>query len=103
MTAASRAEVLEALAADHRLRGFLRDGRLARLPARQSPRRLLLEQVCRAFEPGVRYRESAVNEVLRAIHPDYAALRRYLVDSELLAREAGEYWRIGGPVDLSPR
>ena len=39
----------------------------------------------------------ADHAVLRAWHPDHAALRRYLVDELLLARDAGIYWRIGGP------
>jgi hypothetical protein len=30
---------------------------------------------------------------------DTAALRRYLVDEDLLARERGEYWRAGGTFD----
>lgn len=38
--------------------------------------------------------------MLRAFHDDHAALRRYLVESELLSREANVYWRSGGPVDL---
>jgi len=47
----------------------------------------------------VRYPERQVNAMLRAWYPDYAALRRYLVDEHLLAREAGEYWRAGGWAD----
>ena len=42
--------------------------------------------------------ERQVNDVLGALHPDYAALRRYLVDEHLMDRAGGEYWRIGGPV-----
>ena len=41
-----------------------------------------------------------MNTVLREVWPDYAALRRYLVDAGLLARSSGEYWRIGGRVDV---
>jgi hypothetical protein len=80
------------------LRAFIVEGRLVSIPAAQGKRRVILEHVAQAFEPGVRYREREVNAVLRAWHPDYASLRRYLVDEALLAREAGEYWRIGGPV-----
>jgi hypothetical protein len=80
------------------LRAFVRDGQLTSLPATRGKRRVLLEHIAAAFEPGVRYSEKDVNAVLRAWHPDYAALRRYLVDEELLAREGGRYWRIGGPV-----
>ena len=31
---------------------------------------------------------------------DVAAVRRYLVDEHLLERADGQYWRIGGPVDV---
>ena len=34
------------------------------------------------------------------LYPDYASLRRYLVDEGLLSRERGLYWRTGGPVEV---
>jgi hypothetical protein len=52
------------------------------------------------FAPGRRYREDEVNDALRGIWADVAALRRYLVDAALLDRSEGVYWRIGGPVDV---
>jgi hypothetical protein len=54
--------------------------------------------VCQVFEPGVRYAEQDANALLRAFHPDHAALRRYLVDEGFLSREGGTYWRSGGTV-----
>lgn len=90
--------VLAAVAHDPRLRGFLGHGRIEIMPARQSRRRLLLDQIAQAFEPGVRYPERRVSLFLAAIHPDYATLRRYLVDEEFLSRSDGEYWRSGGTV-----
>jgi hypothetical protein len=98
MTELSPPDILAALARDTRLRGYLRDGMIATMPARRSRRLLLLTEMAQAFEPGVRYPERVVNEVLSAMHPDYAALRRYLVDEEMLDRGEGEYWRVGGPV-----
>lgn len=98
MTETSPAEVLAALAGNVQLRVFLRDGMIESIPAKRSRRLLLLAEVAQAFEPGVRYTERQVNDVLGALHPDYAALRRYLVDEQLMARASGEYWRIGGPV-----
>jgi hypothetical protein len=82
------------------LRAFLRDGRLVQLPAARGKRRVVLEHIVASFEPGVKYPERAVDAVLRAWHPDHATLRRHLVDEELLARAAGAYWRIGGPVPV---
>lgn len=81
------------------LRAFIRDGRLVQLPAVRGKRRVVLEHIAAAsFEPGRRYPERVVDALLRAWHPDHATLRRYLVDEELMDREAGLYWRIGGPV-----
>ena len=51
--------------------------------------RYLLEQ----FEWDRRYTEKEVNEIISRTHEDYAALRRYLVDSRRLAREREIYWR----------
>jgi hypothetical protein len=68
------------------------------MPARQSRRRLLLDVIAQAFEPGVRYPEHRVSQFLGEIHGDHAALRRYLVDEQFLSRADGEYWRSGGTV-----
>ena len=98
MTELDPAVVLHALARHPSLRGFVRHGRVDTMPARLSRRRLLLNEVAQAFEPGIRYPEREVNGVLAAIHPDWAALRRYLVDEGFLDRAAGMYWRVGGTV-----
>jgi hypothetical protein len=82
------------------LRAFIRDGRITVLPARQARRRLLLDQVAQAFEPGRKYPEPAVDEILKSVFDDHCTLRRYLVDAAFLSRTAaGIYWRAGGTVD----
>ena len=90
--------VLEAVTEEPRLRVFVGDGRIQALPAKQSRRLMLLEKIAQAFEPGVRYPERDVSLFLGALHADYAALRRYLVDADFLSRADGEYWRSGGAV-----
>lgn len=81
------------------LRAFMADGRLVRMPAAQSKRRVILEHIVSVFEPGVRYPEREVDAILRAWYDDHATLRRYLIDADLMNRDQGVYWRIGGPVD----
>jgi hypothetical protein len=90
--------VLEAVTDDPQLRVFVGDGRIQALPAKQSRRLALLDKIAQAFEPGVRYPERDVSLFLGAMHSDYAALRRYLVDADFLSRANGEYWRSGGTV-----
>lgn len=80
------------------LEAFVRDGRITSLPASRTKRLVLLDWVVQVFEPGVRYAERDVNELLAARHGDTAMLRRHLVDEGLLDRAGGEYWRSGGTV-----
>jgi hypothetical protein len=89
--------VLAAVAGDPKLKVFLSDGQVA-MPAKHARRRMLLDVIAQAFEPGVRYDERRVSLFLGSIHRDYAALRRYLVDEQFLSRADGEYWRSGGTV-----
>ena len=95
---------------DQVLRRFISKGRLLAIPAARGKRLVVLDHLAGLFEPGRRYPEPAVNQLLGRYHPDYAMLRRYLVDDGFLARadEAGPgsrsvkvYWRTGGTVDLS--
>ena len=91
-----------ALDSQPELRPFLRDGRIVTMPARRARRLLLLDCVAQEFEPGRRYREAEVDAILKALADDHATLRRYLVDEELMSREAGIYWRTGGTVHTGP-
>jgi len=72
------------------------EGRITAFPAQQKKQLVLLRHVQAAFEPGVRYGERELNEILRRFNDDTARLRRALVDHGLMAREGGggAYWRI---------
>ncbi|WP_406493052.1 DUF2087 domain-containing protein [Streptomyces sp. NBC_01604] len=80
------------------LRTFVRDGRLLRLPAQWTRKKLVLRHIAeRSFEPGVEYPERAVDEKLRAWcedgETDHVTLRRCLVDLHQLRRSDGVYRR----------
>ncbi len=72
---------------------MLPDGRLKQIPSQHKKLLVILRYVAGRFEPGVRYSEKDVNAMLKPVHADTAALRRYLVDEGFMAREAGIYWR----------
>lgn len=82
------------------LRSYLRDGKLITMPKPGRKRQIVLEHLVQSFEPGSRYTEAEVNRMLHEVWPDVAALRRYLVDAGLLDRANGQYWRIGGQVEV---
>jgi hypothetical protein len=94
------------------VRRFIHNGRLLAMPAAHGKRLVVLDHLARLFEPGRRYPEPEVNELLGRYHPDYAMLRRHLVDDGFLdradepapggSRTVKVYWRSGGTVDLDP-
>ena len=71
------------------------EGRITSFPAGEKRFQVLLRHVVRGFEPGVRYTEKRVNQILANYNEDTARLRRGLVDYRLMAREGGggKYWR----------
>jgi predicted transcriptional regulator len=76
--------------------GFARrDGSLKTIPAQRKKLEAVLRYVAQAFEPGRKYTEKRVNEILSRYHTDTASLRRELVGCGLMKREGGggQYWR----------
>ena len=82
------------------IRAFLRDDRLVSIPAKPSKRDLLLPAILdRCFPEDRDYEEKEVNMRLALLHPDVAALRRYLVDEGLMTRAGGIYRRVAKESD----
>ena len=79
--------------ATHLRHAFVRDGRLTSLPSRRAMIRAACVFLAARFEPGRRYAEREVNELLADDAPDVATLRRLLVDERFLERDHGSYWR----------
>ena len=78
------------------LKRYFSGERLVEIPTQRRKRLVILERLAQDFEPGVRYDEAEVSRRLRNYHPDYAALRRSLVEESLMTRAEGVYWRTGG-------
>jgi hypothetical protein len=79
------------------LKNFLNaDGSLKQIPPMGNKLMIVLNFIVDAFAFDTNYTEKEVNTVLRRFHVDTAALRRYLVDHKLMAREGDgtRYWRL---------
>lgn len=82
---------------------YLSGGRLRVIPARRAHRLAVLAHIAGGFDPTRLYTEREVNAVLSAVYPDYAALRRYLVDYGLLSRNPdGSAYRVEPRPDPPP-
>ncbi|CAL9460479.1 DUF2087 domain-containing protein [Streptomyces sp. enrichment culture] len=84
------------------LRTFVKDGRLVRLPARWTRKKVVLRHIAeQTFAPGVEYPERTVDGKLRAWcedgEVDHVTLRRHLVDFGHLRRSGGTYWHPSEP------
>lgn len=79
------------------LKNFLNaDGTLKQIPPMGNKLLIVLSFIVEAFAYDTDYTEKEVNSILRRFHVDTAALRRYLVDHNLLGRESDgtRYWRV---------
>ena len=95
-------EILAGSWSDHEiaiLETFFTGSKLEEIPSSRTKRLVVLERLAQEFEPGVRYDEREVSFQLQLFHPDYASLRRYLVDEGFLTRVDGVYWRSAGRYD----
>jgi predicted transcriptional regulator len=70
------------------------DGRIRQFPAQQKKFEAILRYTIKAFEPGVRYTEKQLNEILKQYSDDTATLRRGFIEYKLMQRESGgsQYW-----------
>jgi DNA-binding HxlR family transcriptional regulator len=75
------------------LETYLEGDQIRDLPSRHKKRLVILTWLANRFDEGVRYSERDISERLKHYNPDYAALRRYLVDYGFMQREKGVYWR----------
>ena len=71
------------------------DGRLSAIPVQRKKRLAVLRWLVEDFQPGRRYPERDVNRIISRRHSDFASLRRFLVDEELMQRRRSIYWRTG--------
>lgn len=75
------------------LETFFRNGTLEKLPTQHKKRLIVLEQFAAGFQPGRRYSESEVTDLISPLFDDYCTVRRLLVDEGLINREGATYWR----------
>ena len=81
---------------------FFVNGRLRSIPVQRKKREVVLRYLTEKFEVGRTYTEEEVSFLLLNYHEDYASLRREMVDTGLMARANGIYWRTPGLAAQGP-
>jgi len=73
---------------------FFEYGKLKSIPAQRKKKRIILEEITKAFEPGRIYTEREVNILIADFHDDFCTIRRDMISEKLLERENGKYWLV---------
>lgn len=74
---------------------FFEHGKLKSLPTQRKKKRIVLEEIVKAFHYQQAYSEREVNIILADYHDDFCTIRRDMIAEGLLCRNQNEYWRIG--------
>lgn len=76
------------------LRAFMPADTLTAIPMKRKALVVILLEILPAFASDRIYTEKEVNSILGSFHPDFARLRRELIDYRYLARNShtGRYW-----------
>ena len=72
---------------------FIDGQAIRRIPENAGQRQIILNWLIEEFEVNHRYTEEEVDAIIGRHYPRQLTLRRYLVDSRLLKRTGGIYWR----------
>jgi hypothetical protein len=72
---------------------FRPDGTLISIPVKLPKKLAVLRHIASDLSPDTKYLEKQLNEIIAKFHPDTAALRRYMIEYGILARDSGSvYW-----------
>lgn len=75
---------------------FFKDNKLNVIPSKQQKKYEVFKYIADTFiEEDVIYDESEINDILSNLYPDYAIVRRYLVDYKFINRseDCKQYWK----------
>ena len=72
---------------------FFEYGKLKSIPAQRKKKRIVLEEIAKAFELERIYSEREVNIIIADFHDDFCTLRRDMISEGLLERDNGQYWK----------
>ena len=76
------------------LNTFVEGDRVQAIPTGYKKRLALLKWMADHFEMGREYTEPEVNQIIERHHEDYCLFRREMIETGLMAREGGTYWRL---------
>lgn len=75
------------------LESFFEYGKLKSIPVQRKKRRIIFEEIGKAFEQGKKYTEKEINLIIADFHDDFCTIRREMIAENLLERDGNIYWK----------
>jgi len=75
-------------------KSYIKDGKVTVFPSKERKKYILLSFFISLFKIDEVYTEKQVNEIIKKVYPDFATIRRYLIDYHMLNRtnDGKKYW-----------
>ncbi len=73
------------------IESFFEYGKLKSIPVQRKKKRIILEEIAKAFESGKIYTEREVNITIADYHDDFCTLRRDMISEKILTRDGKGY------------
>ncbi len=74
-------------------------GKLKSIPAQRKKKRIVLEEIAKAFDAGKIYTEREVNLIIADYHDDFCTIRRDMISEQLMERNQTGYWLLAESCD----
>jgi len=71
---------------------FFKYGKLTQIPTQRKKREIVLQEIAKQFEPGRKYEETEVNDIIHRFHDDHCTIRREMIACGIMVRKNEIYW-----------
>ncbi len=71
---------------------FFKYGKLTQIPMQRKKREIVLQEIAKQFESGIKYEETEVNDIIHRFHDDHCTIRREMIACGIMVRENEIYW-----------
>ena len=71
---------------------FFKYGKLTQIPMQRKKREIVLQEIAKQCEPGLKYEETEVNDIIHRFHDDHCTIRREMIACGIMVRENSLYW-----------
>ncbi|MGL5151777.1 MAG: metalloregulator ArsR/SmtB family transcription factor [Clostridium sp.] len=76
------------------IESFFKYGKLVSIPVQAKKKRIVLEEIVKAFEIDKEYTEREVNIIIADYNDDFCTIRRDMIGEKLLSRDKGIYKKL---------